>query len=204
MPDARRGTLAELARSHPTLLLTVGYLALTTVGLVYEAWLFRYFGINILEYSETGDFLLAAVRTPLIIILSMLPLVIMWAINELHRRARQRYRPYANWAKRIEGTGWDMDNPRIGLPVWALFVIIYASLFTQIYAKMVANQIKNGKGRVVNVELVNPGSLRAADTPLLIGTTGKFVFLYYPRLRQTRIVPIGNVASIGVAPRERR
>src|SRR6266540_3923587 len=50
------GRLADFARQHPTLVLTAGYVVLTLVGLVYSAWLFLYFRINIIEYFRAERF----------------------------------------------------------------------------------------------------------------------------------------------------
>ena len=68
-----RSLASRVAHEHPTLVFTLAYLSLTVVGLIYDLWFYSYFRINILDYSETGDFLLAAIRNPLVIILSMLP-----------------------------------------------------------------------------------------------------------------------------------
>jgi hypothetical protein len=203
-PNPKRRQLAVIAREHPTLLLTLGYLALTAVGLVYDAWLYAYFRINVVEYSETSDFLLAAVRTPLVIILSILPVLILWTITRVRRRARKMFPRYDKFSKRYEGTVWDMENPRIGGPIGVVFVVIYAILFTQLYALRVADNIKAGRGRVVRVEMIVPGTVPTTDTTLLIGTTGKFVFLYDARANQTRIIPFENVSSISVVAKRKR
>ena len=204
LPSAKRSPVAEIARAHPTLLITLAYLTLTAVGLVYDAWLYMYFRINIIEYSETSDFLLAAVRTPLVIILSILPVLILWALTSLRRRARRAFPRYDKWSRRYQGTLWDMDSPRARGPIGFVFVVVYAILFTQLYALRVADNIKAGRGRVVKVEMIVPGSVPTTDTTLLVGTTGKFVFLYNPRSNQTRIVPFENVSSISVVATRKR
>jgi len=49
---------------NPTLALTLLYLYVAAVGIVYSASLYGSFGINILDYSEIVDFLLAAFKNP--------------------------------------------------------------------------------------------------------------------------------------------
>ncbi len=134
-PVARRRQLAAIAREHPTLLLTLAYLALTTVGLVYDAWLYAYFRINVVEYSETSDFLLAAVRTPLVIILSILPVLILWTLTRLRRRARRLFPRYDKWSKRYEGTILGYGKPTHWWADWRCFCgdlrdSVYAALRT--------------------------------------------------------------------------
>ena len=65
---ASKSVAGKVIREHPTLVLTLAYLGLTAVGMIHDLWFYRYFQINILDYSETGDFLLAAMRNPLVII----------------------------------------------------------------------------------------------------------------------------------------
>ena len=84
--------LPTLAEAHGGLLLTLAYVALTLVGMTYERWLFLYFKINILTYAETSDFLLAAVRSPLVILLCLLPLLLVWVLVRADQWARRRWR----------------------------------------------------------------------------------------------------------------
>ena|SRR5215204_563364 len=50
---------------NPTLVLTLLYLYVTGIGMLYSALLYRRFGINIFDYSEIADFLLAAFKNPI-------------------------------------------------------------------------------------------------------------------------------------------
>jgi hypothetical protein len=65
--------------------------------MTYEWWLFLFFKINILTYAETSDFLLAAVRSPLVILLCLLPLLLVWVLVRAdqwrQRPAPAAYRP---------------------------------------------------------------------------------------------------------------
>jgi hypothetical protein len=195
------GRLADLARQHPTLVLTAGYVVLTLVGLVYSAWLFLYFRINIIEYSETSDFLLAAVRAPLVILLAILPALIVFLIGKVVAWARRKFPRYDARYKRNERKWWSAEHLRG--PIWIAFIIVYAILFTQLYAKRVASEIRAGNGRKVRIELAN-GAPQSADLPTLIGTTGSFVFLYYPEANETKIVPFNAVTSITVAGKRKK
>lgn len=54
--------------------LTLGYLFLTALGMFHRALVFLLFRINILDYAEPSDFLLAALRDPLITIACDVPI----------------------------------------------------------------------------------------------------------------------------------
>ena len=62
--ELRQG-LARLFRQHPTLGFTLTYLFLTVVGATYEFSVLLRFRINVFQYADPVDFLLAAIRQPL-------------------------------------------------------------------------------------------------------------------------------------------
>lgn len=190
----------RMAREHPTLLLTLIYVALTAIGLIYDWWFFRYFRINILDYSETSDFLLAAIRRPLVILLCLLPLVILAMGRQIRRWARQKSNRYDQFVKR--STVLRIANPGLTIASYGLFVFIYAVLFMQLYAAFVAKRVKSGHGLQVTVERTT--GLNPEEKPILLGTTSKYVFLYYRGRKETEIVPVGAVSRVTVDSRRRR
>lgn len=193
--DATRPWLAQLARDHPGLLLSAAYLVLTLSGLMYEFWFFLAFGISIVEYVETSDFLLAAIRTPLVIVLAFAPLILLWLISRLSGWLRQRSPTWDRLESRAEG------SPETKNLIRLFFVLLYAFFFIEMYATRITDRIKEGHGREVRVELAS-GAPPPAPA-LLLGTTAKFVFLYVPATKQTHIIPIENVARLLVTSPER-
>lgn len=192
---------ARLWREHPTLLFTLGYIGLTLVGLIYDLWFFAYFKINILNYSETSDFLLAAIRNPLVIILAIVPVFMLMGMQALRTTARKKSAWYDSRLRKYEHTRWNSPNLRMGL--YGAFIAVYAITFTQIYALRVANGIRAGGGR--RVEFVrNSGPPATTEKPIMIGSTTKFFFLYYPLRKETEVVPVDNTASIRIDSRRRK
>ena len=118
-------------------------------------------------------------------------MVISW----LDRWSRRRFPRYAAFSRRSEQAMG--GERRAQLFSRTFFVIMYAVMFTVLYAERVAKDLKRGAGRRVEVELVN-GSSGPGELPLLLGTTAKFVFLYYPVARRTHVVPAENIARIVV------
>jgi hypothetical protein len=57
--------IKEYLFNNPTFVLTLLYLYGTAFGMLYSAVLYGSFGINVFEYSELVDFLLAAFKNPL-------------------------------------------------------------------------------------------------------------------------------------------
>ena len=190
-----------VAKESPTLLLTLIYLSLTFVGLVHDWWFYRYFGINILEFSETGDFLLAALRNPLVIILSLLPIAILRLGQALKETAVRKSERYEKRLKKYENTKWNSLAVRGFVYGW--FVVVYAILFTQLYAAAEVKRIKSGKSGH-RVSFMRADGIVSDEQPILLGTTGKFIFLYSRSRKTTEIVPIDNTAAITVDSRRRK
>jgi len=203
-PARYRPWVVRLLERHPGALLTGLYLALTAIGIAYDFLYFRRFGVNILDYAETGDFLLAALRAPLAIFYCVLPVVAIWLAALLRRWVRRvspRYDAYAARYERKWRVGplwWDVTNTGL--------VVLYAFAFTAYYAKATARAAKRPSAPPVRVELESDVAAggAAATVATAVGTTGKFLFLYYPARDSTRVVPFDNVLQIAVQARPER
>ena len=203
--------MVRVLERHPGALLTGLYLALTSIGIGYDFLYFRRFGVNVLEYAETGDFLVAALRAPMAILYCVLPVVAIWLAAQLRRWVRRvspRYDAYAaryerKWRARNLSLYWDVMN--------TLLVVLYAFAFTAYYARAQARVAKSQAARRVTVELAaaaataDASSGRAATSVAnLVGTTGKFAVLYYPEQDSTHVVPFDNVLQIVTKARPER
>ena len=198
--EVGKSVAARIAREHPTLVLTIAYVLLTFVGMVHDWWFYMYFRINILDFSETTDFLVAAIRNPLVIILSLIPILILLFFQRMRETARRKSSWYDQYQKKYERSRWNTLSMRVMVYGW--FIVIYAILFTQIYAKREAERIKTGKGR--KVSFLRSDGIISDEQPILLGTTGKFVFLYFPSRKATEIVPIEQTVALTVDSRRRK
>ena len=62
--EKKPGWVTALLREHPALLVSVVYVAASTIGMAYSWAFLRHFGINIFNYAQIGDFLLASLKEP--------------------------------------------------------------------------------------------------------------------------------------------
>lgn len=212
----------SLIAEHPGLAFTVLYIALTAIGLMYDVWYFIRFRVAILNYAETTDFLLAALREPLVVILSLVTVPVFRLFMAWGRFSRRRWAYFRKTQAKAEASSWYMVyRSSIG----PIFVFLYAVLFTAWYSEWTANRVKSGRGRRVNVEFAAESSpavaaalaaapdsiarATASDSaladprPMLIGTTGRYIFLYYLRDRSTHVVPLENLGRLVITPRTR-
>ena len=199
-PPARGRFLSgELFREHPGLVLTVTYLLLSAIGVMYNAWLFLNFRINILYYSEPADFVMAALRDPIVILLSVLPYPLVKASDAFGQWLKVRFKAYGRMSDSMERGLEKRKISRRSMMIAS--VTLWAFAFTGNYANFVASRIRGGQGQRVEIHLSAdaPPLPDSIGRPILVGTTNRFVFLHYPEQRVTHIVPMGMVSRLVIS-----
>ena len=192
-----------LRTEHLGLGLTLGYLFLTAIGMFHRALVFLLFRINVFDFAEPSDFLLAALRDPLIILVCIAPIPAVWLYFRISYALQQRAKP-GNWVYGSEKRR-AMAN-RYRRPLYFLTVVLWALAASLHYAKKVATDLRAGVGRRVQIELVTPPPGAPLDTTpqLLLGTTHQYFFLYDPARQVTTVVPANNVLRIRMERRRAR
>lgn len=182
------------------LMLTLGYLFLTALGMFHRALVFLMFRINVFDYAEPSDFLLAALRDPLIILVCIAPIPLV----ALYYRgaAWLQLRTKSKW---LSGTERQKElTRRYRRPLYAFTALLWALAASLHYATSVVRDLRAGTGRRVQVELISGAQTPPVDTTpqLLLGTTQKFLFLYDAPRQVTSVIPIGNIARLRVDRRK--
>jgi hypothetical protein len=182
------------------LMLTLGYLFLTALGMFHRALVFLMFRINVFDYAEPSDFLLAALRDPLIILVCIAPIPLLGiyykVANGLQRRAKSKWLSGSEKQRALA--------IKYRRPIFAFTALLWALAASLHYASSVARDLRAGNGRKVHVELIAGAVQAPIDTvpQLLLGTTQKFLFLYDAQKQMTSVIPIGNIARIRVDRRK--
>lgn len=193
--------LGGFLRADTGLALTLGYVMLTLVGMAYLARFYAAFQINIFDYADAGDFLLAGLRDPLVMVFTLGPVPGAWLYMRLvgwfDRRTPVALRPM-RWGNEL----WE----RTRRPLLLLLILTWTTAAVLSYARTSARRVHEGHGKAVVVEYMNTavdtaGGPGVPARPLfLLGTTARYVFLFDPARPGAIIVPVGNVARIIVAP----
>lgn len=183
--------------------LTVGYLALIAIGMFHNFAFYRRFGVNILDFAEPSDFLLAPVRDPLVMVATVVPVLLIWAyfaaVERVGERNRLRRRaagiPLAWWETKEKNLAMVRRVGPWARAATALTWIWASGLWYQLY---VTNQIMLGRGFKVSVETTANTTEAGTDRrPLmLIGTTARFVFLFRTDDWRIVILPAENILRI--------
>jgi hypothetical protein len=120
------------------LLLTLGYLFLTTLGVFHRALAFLVFRINVFDYAEPSDFLLAALRDPLIILVCIAPLPLL-----------ALYYKGAAWLQRRTKSTWLSSTERqkeftrrYRRPLYAFTAVLWAIAVSLHEASSVARDLR--------------------------------------------------------------
>lgn len=175
--------MVAILREHPALLVSALYLSASVVGMFYSWAYLRRFGINVFNYSQISDFLLASLKEPYTWGLVILAVMLVLIDNKSSMRV-ERKRPGKLWA-------W-YGSPRYRfVNNFAAVLMVLAFIFA--YANKQANDTLEGDARLVDVTFADSAE---EQTYTLLGTTGQFVFLYDAEVRRVFVHPFEAVSAI--------
>lgn len=183
--------------------LTLSYLALVAVGMFHSVLWYRHFGISILDYAEASDFLLAPFRDPMVLLVTVLPLLLALA----YLGAAERMSKTLQDRRRAEGKGrawWESSEEmqarfeRWGPVIRGGLALFWVFVSSSTYQRFAAYRAMRGEGTAVRVELttgaIAEGS--AARPLVMVGTTSRYVFLFRTAEWRPEVVTADNVLRI--------
>lgn len=180
----------QLLREHPALLISGLYVSASTIGMFF-AWNFlRRFGINVFNYAEIGDFLLASLKEPFTWAVTILAALLVALDNASSRRAASKY--HSRWIAWYGSARYRRLN--------YICAVVMVVLFLNVFAAAKSRDVFEGNAEIVSVTLTDESP---AKQMTLLGTTGRFVFLYEHKKNRVDIHPNENVLTItktAVAP----
>ena len=71
--------------------ITLGYLTIVIIGMMFDFDYYKRFGINIFEYADVLDFLLAPVKSVQLMIFAFATFLIVWAFFILDKRWQKKW-----------------------------------------------------------------------------------------------------------------
>ena len=159
------------------------YLLASVVGMFY-AWAFlSFFDINVFNYAQISDFLLASLKEPLTWALVFLAIALVAMDNATSRRFGSKDR--SRWVRWYGSPRYRFFNN------FAAIIIVLMFIFSWAYRQ--AGNIQDGEGKIVDVLLADASESKDV---VLLSTTGQFVFLLNPETNEVAIHPFENVQSI--------
>jgi len=191
----------KLLRHHPALALTLGYLFLTAVGMTYEWMFFSSFNVLIFNFAEPSDFLLVAVREPVLLLFTVISVLVLVRVTNKHSKRLGRAGRYQRIYLWLQAKRWWRLVERL---CYVGLVIGYFMSLTSTYAGYRAEQVHNGHGNKVRVELVGEGGAKPGETGgkefLLLGSTSKYLLVYDPATKTTQVLSANNISRVITRP----
>ena len=168
------------------------YLYVTAVGMLHSATLYRHFGITIFDFSEIGDFLLAAFKKPLALLLGVLQAFLYGALALSILRYIKVY---------------EAPNTIEKYKLWtivalsATLIVLGSVLPPYVTAKFMASSIKHREHPTVDVQYRSfsgsAGQVTESDLKP-IGATQEVVFFYDVSDKRTLVIPQTQIVSMEV------
>ncbi len=184
----------DLIREHPALAVTILYALVSAIGLLFNWSLFREFGVNVFNFMEVGDFLLAALREPLTFVLSGTALLASYLIQRLGALELQWLTGRKDRGRFWSGYYWFSRRINNHSITGLVGFLLYCYLFLALYAGWKSDQIRSGIARQVSVELASESDYIEGRPVALLGATNRFVFLYDVDAATTHIIPHENLS----------
>lgn len=192
--DAPEPNLIERAAHKIGPGLTLGYILLSIVGVVFETLLLRAFDTDFLTYAEPEDFLMAGLRHPMLLAFVALSVLIFAALLWFVRVGSRLSNVYAAWRDRT-GSFSGVQLLRRVIPYFG--VAYYFFVFTQFYAAHVAEEIRRGEEPGVRIEFQFDGANSTTPSEgYLVATTGRYIFLWEQGVRRMQVIPVTAVRRL--------
>lgn len=179
---------------QPALVLTLGYLFCSLLGLIFVVRLFHHFDFAVLPYLEISDFLLAALTHPLTLLQLVLwtgGIVLLFWLDRMVRRA---WRWYGLFSERFYAKpNYQKYN--------IIFVLLPPLFFLQAAftaADELALQLKAGQTPCYQISLIYPWQDNAKtlkfEQAQVIARTVSYLFIYHQQ--QIKVIPNANIAVL--------
>jgi hypothetical protein len=175
--------LINYFRNEPGHALTFGYVMLIFIGLVFDFYYYIAFGINVVQFVELDDLLLAPIQDILVLFNVFIFCFLLYLIVEWDVWWRNKYpESYIIWSK----YSWVKDpfsekSQRNRINLFYFSFIFYIVLGSITYGKLKAKRVKKGKTDKIHITFNNPNidSAYIKDKPIfyMILLQKKQVFL---------------------------
>jgi hypothetical protein len=172
-------------REHTGQAILLIYLAIAVISRLDDVWFYQRFRVNILSYSDPQDFLLAPMRNPITLFFFVIPAAVLIVVSLIANSRIRAPRMPSRW-----------NTPQIRLVAGASLAILASAIITKMHADSRADRVRAGAGR--HVAFTRNDGVSYGEQPLLLGSTGKFFFLFYEKRRVAEIVPVENTALMTV------
>jgi len=193
--------IASFFREHPAIVGTLLYLQVTTVGVIYSWALFRRFGINVFDYAEANDFLLAAFKEPFVFGMSTFTLIFLISFANILIWRRKTPADETPADTRLPFFFRTMRRLHRNQIVYLLVLTILYTLGPPLlFANFTADSLQSPSYEPltsVQYRATSGSDEQTTQRDLrVIGTTQSFVFFYDKKDSRTLIIPSAQIVEM--------
>jgi hypothetical protein len=188
-------------QKEPGHALTFGYITLIVIGMFFDYFYYVAFKINVIQFAELDDLLLAPIQDIRVLLTVFLFCLIAYIIIEWDIWWRKKYpESYVKWSK--WGGLKDPFSEKSLRRAYSGFVtifILYIILGSISYGSIKAKKVKKGQVDKIHLTMKDmpTDSVSNQHKPLFfIGKTKSFVFVYDTAAKKTTIINIGEIQKI--------
>ena len=166
--------------------LSVFYLLLVGIGMLFSYSKYSKFGINIFQYSDVFDFLLTPFRDITIFLISFFTIFIVYLVYKINLFVKKKFPKYYNSKFRF---GLMKSKPILSM---SILFILYLFIFSGKYGKSSKRRIIENP-EIIEITL-NNGETKTGN---LIGKNNGYFFLL-EKNSEVNIYPITNLTEIKI------
>ena len=183
--------ILKYLKEHPAIAGSFVYFLVTAIGVIYAWSLYRKFQINIFDYAETNDFLMAAFKTPGVFLMTFMMGVLAF-IAVIGLTAKYGNQSFSMSRFTIQ--------TKIRISFSVIIVLLLFFIIPFVYAWNNAITLTGSKVPTITVlyEEGKQGSTSVVKEleSSLIGSTEKFMFFYNHLDKRTIVIPVTKIISI--------
>lgn len=179
---------------QPAVVLTLGYLFCSLLGLIFVVRLFHHFDFAVLPYLEISDFLLAALTHPLTLLQLVLwtgGIVLLFWLDRMVRRA---WRWYGLFCERF----YARPNYKKYNIIFVLLPPLFFLQAAYTAADELASRLKASQTPAYQISLIYPWQDNAKtlkfEQAQVIARTVSYLFIYHQQ--QIKVIPNANIAVL--------
>lgn len=182
--------------------LSLGYVLLISLGILFNQFYYGYFGIDALAYSELTDFLVAPIRTPMILVFFFANLLFFYVMSFFDDWFLARYpRLYRQFS-----LGFDPHSPgyHIYKKLSFLFVlVVYVYTSMQILAVFETRKLRQKSAPQVDLVLKAENETFTKSRHVFIGKIGNHLVVKADTSRRKAIIyPMEEIHEIRMVPQD--
>ena len=186
---------------EPSLALTLSYLVLIIIGMVFSYAYYLSWGIDVFQYATISDFILAPFKDTIVLLFAIISILLSWLVFEFSKKMDRKFPKLTKimWFGVEPGTS---AYRNIYLSSLVFGFLSYMSLCSEIFASWKYGRMLKSKENYAVEVLFHSQPENGWLRFIRVGQLENFSILAYPENNNVLVIPLeGNVAAIRILNR---